>query len=138
MSARSSCRSAASGISGLDQAPFLTNSSMMDVDFVLPHLLVVGGSYIGLEFGQMFRRFGSEVTIVEMGPRLIGREDEEVSVAVAAFLGREGIAVRTGAKCLRAAKRGDEIVLGLDCAEGAPEVVGVAPPGRHRSSAQYG
>lgn len=113
-------RATTSGIAGLDQVPFLTNSSMMDVDFVPRHLLVVGGSYIGLEFGQMYRRFGSEVTIVEMGPRLIGREDEDVSAAVAAFLGREGIAVRTGAKCLRAARHGDEIVLGLDCAEARP------------------
>ncbi|GEP53847.1 FAD-containing oxidoreductase [Reyranella soli] len=117
-------RATTSGIAGLDQVPFLTNSSMMDVDFVPRHLLIVGGSYIGLEFGQMYRRFGSEVTIVEMGPRLIGREDEDVSVAVAAFLSREGISVRTGAKCLRAAKRGDEIVIGLDCIEGAPEVAG--------------
>jgi pyruvate/2-oxoglutarate dehydrogenase complex dihydrolipoamide dehydrogenase (E3) component len=117
-------RATTSGISGLDQVPFLTNSSMMDVDYVPRHLLVVGGSYIGLEFGQMYRRFGSEVTIVEMGPRLIGREDEDVSAAVATFLGREGITVRTGAKCLRTAKRGDEIVLGLDCAEGPPEVAG--------------
>lgn len=117
-------RATTSGISGLDQVPFLTNSSMMDVDFVPRHLLVVGGSYIGLEFGQMYRRFGSEVTIVEMGPRLIGREDEDTAAAVAGFLKREGISVRTGAKCLRVSKRGDEIVLGLDCTEGAPEVAG--------------
>ena len=117
-------RAATSGISGLDQVPYLTNSSMMVVDYLPRHLLVVGGSYIGLEFGQMYRRFGSEVTIVEMGPRLIGREDEDVSQAVAAFLGREGIGVRTSAKCLRAARRGDEIVLGLDCSEGPPEVAG--------------
>ena len=52
---------------------------MMDVDFLPEHLVIVGGSYVGLEFGQMYRRFGSEVTIVEMGPRLIGREDEDVS-----------------------------------------------------------
>src|SRR5262245_21962445 len=117
-------RATTSGIAGLDQVPYLTNSSMMDVDFVPRHLLVVGGSYIGLEFGQMYRRFGGEVTIVEMGPRLIGREDEDVSAAVAAFLDREGISVRTGAKCLRVARRGDEIVLGLDCTEGAPEVAG--------------
>jgi pyruvate/2-oxoglutarate dehydrogenase complex dihydrolipoamide dehydrogenase (E3) component len=117
-------RATTSGIAGLDQVPYLTNSSMMAVDFLPRHLLVVGGSYIGLEFGQMFRRFGSEVTIVEMGSRLVGREDEDVSAAVTAFLDREGIAVRTGAKCLRAARRGDEVVLGLDCTEGAPEVVG--------------
>src|SRR6266446_3098621 len=54
---------------GLDQVPYLTNSSMMDVDFLPEHLIIIGGSYIGLEFGQMYRRFGSEVTIVEMGPR---------------------------------------------------------------------
>jgi pyruvate/2-oxoglutarate dehydrogenase complex dihydrolipoamide dehydrogenase (E3) component len=117
-------RATTSGIAGLEQVPFLTNSSMMDLDFLPRHLLVVGGSYIGLEFGQMFRRFGSEVTIVEMGPRLIGREDEDVSAAVAAFLSKEGVAVRTGAKCLRAHHRGEEIVLGLDCTEGAPEVAG--------------
>ena len=117
-------RATTSGIAGLDQVPYLTNSSMMAVDFLPRHLLVVGGSYIGLEFGQMFRRFGSEVTIVEMGPRLVGREDEDVSAAITAFLGREGIAVRTGAKCLHAARRGDEVVLGLDCTEGAPEVAG--------------
>jgi pyruvate/2-oxoglutarate dehydrogenase complex dihydrolipoamide dehydrogenase (E3) component len=117
-------RAVTSGISGLDQVPYLTNSSMMEVDYLPQHLLVVGGSYIGLEFGQMYRRFGSEVTIVEMGPRLIGREDEDVSEAVAAFLGREGINVRTGAKCLHVARRGSEIVLGLDCTEGSPEVSG--------------
>ena len=64
---------------GLDQIDYLTNSSMMDVDFLPEHLIIVGGSYIGLEFGQMFRRFGSEVTIIEMSPRLIQREDEDVS-----------------------------------------------------------
>ena len=74
--------------------PFLTNSSMMDVDFVPEHLVIVGGSYIGLEFGQMFRRFGSDVTIVEMGDRLIGREDEDVSAAIRDILEAEGIDVR--------------------------------------------
>ena len=59
--------------------PFLTNSAMLELDTLPRHLVIVGGSYIGLEFGQMFRRFGSEVTVVEMGPRLIGREDEDVS-----------------------------------------------------------
>lgn len=65
--------------------PFFTNSSMMDVDFLPEHLVIVGGSYIGLEFGQMYRRFGSEVTIVEMGPRLIGREDEDGAAKLVAF-----------------------------------------------------
>ncbi|HLG47444.1 MAG TPA: FAD-containing oxidoreductase [Reyranella sp.] len=117
-------RAAIPSIEGLDQVPYLTNSTMMDVDFLPPHLLVLGGSYIGLEFGQMFRRFGSGVTIVEVGPRLIAREDEEVSQAVAAFLGREGIAIHTNAKCLSVERRGDEIVMTLDCDGQSREVVG--------------
>jgi pyruvate/2-oxoglutarate dehydrogenase complex dihydrolipoamide dehydrogenase (E3) component len=109
---------------GLGQVDYFTNSSMMDVDFLPRHLLVVGGSYIGLEFGQMYRRFGSDVTIVEMGPRLIAREDPDVSEAVAAFLAREGIDLRLNAKCLRVSKRDGEIVMGLDCSEGPPEIAG--------------
>src|SRR5439155_8647099 len=104
-------RAAVPEISGLDQVGHLTNSTMMDVDFLPRHLLVLGGSYIGLEFGQMYRRFGSEVTIVEIGPRLIPREDEDVSRAVADFLDREGIAVQLNAKCLRVTKQGDDIVM---------------------------
>jgi pyruvate/2-oxoglutarate dehydrogenase complex dihydrolipoamide dehydrogenase (E3) component len=111
-------------IAGLDKVDHLTNSSMMDVDFLPRHLLVVGGSYVGLEFGQMYRRFGSEVTIVEMGPRLIAREDEDVSEAVAAFLTREGVDLRLNAKCLHVSKRDGEIVTGLDCEQGPPEVRG--------------
>ncbi|HEX2886831.1 FAD-containing oxidoreductase [Vineibacter terrae] len=117
-------RAAVPDIPGLDQIDYLTNSSMMDVDFLPRHLLVLGGSYIGLEFGQMYRRFGSDVTIVEVGPRLIPREDEDVSEAVAAFLGREGVAIRTSAKCLSLSRRDGEIVMALDCDEGAREVRG--------------
>jgi pyruvate/2-oxoglutarate dehydrogenase complex dihydrolipoamide dehydrogenase (E3) component len=117
-------RAAVPDIGGLDKVDYLTNSSMMEVDYLPRHLLVVGGSYIGLEFGQMYRRFGSEVTIVEMAPRLIPREDEEVSQTVAAFLGREGIDVRTNAKCLTVAKKDGEIVMGLGCEQGPPEVRG--------------
>jgi pyruvate/2-oxoglutarate dehydrogenase complex dihydrolipoamide dehydrogenase (E3) component len=117
-------RAAVPDIPGLDQIDYLTNSSMMDVDFLPKHLLVLGGSYIGLEFGQMYRRFGSQVTIVELGPRLIAREDEETSQEVAAFLGREGIDVRTNANCLKIAQKDGEIVMTLSCAEGPPEVRG--------------
>ncbi|MDP1177504.1 NAD-binding protein, partial [Klebsiella pneumoniae] len=85
---------------GLDQVPFLTNSTMMDVDFLPEHLVVIGGSYVGLEFGQMFRRFRSRVTIVEKGPRLIAREDEDVSRAVREILEAEGIDVQVNADCL--------------------------------------
>jgi len=117
-------RAAVPDIPGLDQVDFLTNSSMMDVDFLPRHLVVLGGSYVGLEFGQMYRRFGSQVTIIELGPRLVSREDEEVSQEIATILGREGIDVRTGAHCLSVTKRDREIALQLSCEEGAQEVRG--------------
>jgi pyruvate/2-oxoglutarate dehydrogenase complex dihydrolipoamide dehydrogenase (E3) component len=108
-------RAAVPEIPGLDQVDYLNNSSMMDVDFLPRHLLVLGGSYIGLEFGQMYRRFGSEVSIVEHGPRLVAREDEDVSAAITGFLTREGITVRADAKCLRIDKQGDDIVMTIEC-----------------------
>ena len=109
---------------GLEQVEYLTNSSMMNVDFLPPRLIVVGGSYVGLEFGQMFRRFGSKVTVVEMGPRLIRREDEDVSAAIQEIMEGEGIALRLNAKCIAFSKRGEEIVAHLDCAEGPREISG--------------
>ena len=75
---------------------YFTNSTLLDIDFVPPHLIIVGGSYIGLEFAQVFRRFGSKVTVIEMAPRLIPREDEDVSAAVADILKGEGIDLRLG------------------------------------------
>lgn len=109
---------------GLDQVPYFTNSTMMDVDFLPEHLIVVGGSYIGLEFGQMYRRFGSRVTIVERGPRLIPREDEDVSQAVREILQAEGIDVQLDSNCLSARRDGGNIVVGLDCSGGAREAAG--------------
>jgi pyruvate/2-oxoglutarate dehydrogenase complex dihydrolipoamide dehydrogenase (E3) component len=117
-------RASVPAMPGIQDVPFLTNSSMMDVDFLPEHLVIVGGSYIGLEFGQMYRRFGSEVTIVEMGPRLIGREDEDISEAVRQILGAEGIQIRLNAKCISLAKRDSRIAVGIACDEGPPEVVG--------------
>jgi pyruvate/2-oxoglutarate dehydrogenase complex dihydrolipoamide dehydrogenase (E3) component len=111
-------------IAGVDKVPFLTNVSIMDVDFVPRHLVVVGGSYIGLEFAQMYRRFGSRVTVVEMGPRLIGREDEDVSHAVREFLEDEGIDVRLGAECLSLKKTKTGVAVGVECEAGAPQVHG--------------
>ena len=108
-------RAVAPDIPGLDRVEYLTNSSMMDIEVLPRHLLVLGGSYIGLEFGQMYRRFGSEVSIVELGPRLVFREDEDVSAAIVDILAREGVAVVTKAKCLRIDKQGDDIVLTVDC-----------------------
>jgi len=109
---------------GVHDIDFLTNSSMMSVDFLPKHLIVVGGSYIGLEFGQMFRRFGAEVTIIEMGPRLVGREDEDVSTAIREIVENEGVEVRVNAKCISFARRGEEIAAGVDCTDGAPQVYG--------------
>ena len=109
---------------GIQEVPFLTNSSMMDVDFVPDHLIVVGGGYVGLEFAQMYRRFGSEVTLIEMGPRLIGKEDEDVSEGIRQILEAEGVRVRLKAKCISMAKRGKDIVTSVSCDEASPEVVG--------------
>jgi len=96
----------------------LNNSSMMDVDFLPKHLVIIGGSYIGLEFGQMYRRFGSEVTIVEMAPRLISREDEEVSEAIKQIMEKEGIEIRLNAKCIKAQTKDGNVVVNVDCESG--------------------
>ncbi len=109
---------------GIHEVPFLTNSSMMNIDFLPEHFIVVGGSYVGLEFAQIYRRLGSEVTIVEMGPRLIGREDEDVSQAVLEILQAEGISVRLNAECISLIKRDGGVAVGLTCEEGPPEVAG--------------
>ena len=109
---------------GIDGVPYLTNSSMMSVDFLPEHLIVVGGSYIGLEFGQMYRRFGSEVTIVEQEPRLIAREDEEISESILKILEGEGVSVRRNAQCIALERRGGNVAVRLDCSEGAREVIG--------------
>ncbi|HEY7220476.1 MAG TPA: FAD-containing oxidoreductase [Candidatus Binatia bacterium] len=109
---------------GLDQVSYLNNSTMMDVDFLPEHLIVIGGSYIGLEFGQMYRRFGSEVTIVEMAPRLIQREDEDVSDAIKTILETEGIKMRLSAECIALERRGDKVAVGVDCTSGDKIVVG--------------
>jgi pyruvate/2-oxoglutarate dehydrogenase complex dihydrolipoamide dehydrogenase (E3) component len=117
-------RASVPAMPGIHDVPFLTNSSMMDIDFLPGHLVIVGGSYVGLEFGQMYRRFGSEVTIVEMAPRLIGREDEDVSEAVRQILESEGVRIRLNANCISLAKRDRRIAVGVECDEGPPEVVG--------------
>src|SRR5262249_36441151 len=92
--------------------------------FVPRHLVIVGGSYIGLEFAQIYRRFGAEVTVIEMAPRLIPREDEDISAAVADILKAEGIDIRLRVHGMSVAKRGKEIAISLDSESGAAEVVG--------------
>jgi pyruvate/2-oxoglutarate dehydrogenase complex dihydrolipoamide dehydrogenase (E3) component len=85
---------------------------------------VVGGSYIGLEFAQMYRRFGSEVTVIEKGPRLIWREDTDVSTAIDSILTAEGVKIRTAAECMSFEKDGEQIIARIECTAGAPEVAG--------------
>jgi pyruvate/2-oxoglutarate dehydrogenase complex dihydrolipoamide dehydrogenase (E3) component len=111
-------RASAPAMPGLDQVSYLNNSSMMEVDFLPEHLLIVGGSYIGLEFGQMYRRFGSEVTIVEKGPRLIAREDTDVSDTIKEILENEGINIHLNAECIGVERDGDKIAMNLNCDSG--------------------
>jgi pyruvate/2-oxoglutarate dehydrogenase complex dihydrolipoamide dehydrogenase (E3) component len=109
---------------GIDQIAYLTNTTILELDRVPEHLVVVGGSYIGLEFAQMYRRFGAAVTVIEMSPRLVSREDEDVSAAIRDILEREGIAVRTSAECVRFEKHPRGVSVHLTCDEGEPAVVG--------------
>jgi pyruvate/2-oxoglutarate dehydrogenase complex dihydrolipoamide dehydrogenase (E3) component len=109
---------------GLKDVSYLTNSSMMEVEYLPEHLIIIGGSYIGLEFAQMYRRFGSRVTVIEKGDRLIARDDEDVSTAVKEILENEGIEVRLNAECISVAKRGQGVAAQVDCDSGAPEVQG--------------
>jgi pyruvate/2-oxoglutarate dehydrogenase complex dihydrolipoamide dehydrogenase (E3) component len=109
---------------GIGETPFLTNTGILQLETLPEHLVVVGGSYIGLEFAQAYRRFGSAVTVVEMGPRLIGREDPDISEAVADILICEGIALRLDAECIRLAPRDDGVAIAVNCAKGEPEIVG--------------
>jgi pyruvate/2-oxoglutarate dehydrogenase complex dihydrolipoamide dehydrogenase (E3) component len=109
---------------GIAQTPFLTNSGMMRVDFVPQHLIVVGGSYVGLEFAQMYRRFGSQVTVVEKDSRLISREDDDISDEIRKILEAEGIHIRLDATCIRTSRTPTGVRIGVDCREGEPEIAG--------------
>ena len=115
-------RASIPALPGLDHVPFLTNSSMMHLDAVPAHLAIVGGSYVGLEFAQMFRRFGSDVTVIEMAPRLVQREDDDVSTAIHDILVREGIAVRVNARCISVSPGNAGVAVQVDCADGSPTI----------------
>jgi len=106
----------------LDPARCLTNASLMQLQELPEHLVVVGGSYIGLEFGQMFRRFGSRVTIVEKSPRLIAREDADVSEEIRRILQGEGIDVRLDSDCIAFEPRAAGVAVRARC-KGAIEIV---------------
>jgi pyruvate/2-oxoglutarate dehydrogenase complex dihydrolipoamide dehydrogenase (E3) component len=111
-------------IPGLDRVPYLTNSSMMEVDFLPPHLVVLGGSYVGLEFAQVYRRFGSEVTVIELAPHLVAREDADVSQAIADFLEEEGIDIRVNSRVIRVEKQDNNIAVSVETGATKSQVVG--------------
>jgi pyruvate/2-oxoglutarate dehydrogenase complex dihydrolipoamide dehydrogenase (E3) component len=117
-------RAAIPDFPGIEDVPYLTNSAIVALDYIPDHLIIVGGSYIGLEFAQMYRRFGAEVTVIEKSTHLVGREDEDVSDAVRAILEAEGIHIRTGAECIRLFAHEAGVAVGVNCTEGEPEVVG--------------
>lgn len=117
-------RAAVPAIPGVERVNALTNTTILDLDTLPEHLIVLGGSYIGLEFAQVFRRFGARVTVVEKLDRVIAREDPDVSEAVAGLLRDEAIAVETGADCIAVERRGGGVALKLACADGGREVAG--------------
>src|SRR5712671_6635474 len=105
---------------GIRDVPYFTNSTLLQIDFAPEHLLIVGGSYIGLEFAQMFRRFGSRVTVIEKAPKLLSREDDDVAAEIRAVLEREGIEIRINAECMAMKRKGDRIEIRMECKEGEP------------------
>lgn len=117
-------RAARPDLPGLADVPYLDHAGLLELDELPAHLVVVGGSYVGLELAQVHRRLGSEVTVLQRGPRLVPREDEDVAEALRTILEKEGIAVRTGAECIRVERRGDGVLARVRCTEGAPEVLG--------------
>ncbi len=117
-------RAAVPDFPGVDQVRALTNSTLLELDTLPRHLAIVGGSYIGLEFAQIFRRLGADVTVIEKAPRLVAREDPDISDAVRGILEAEGITVRCDAECIRFAARGEDVEVGVTCQSGEPFVVG--------------
>ncbi len=109
---------------GVDEIAYLTNSSILHLQEVPRHLIVIGGSYIGLEFAQSFRRLGAEVTVIEKGSRIVAREDEDVSAAIQDILAQEGIAFRLDAECISFAGHPEGVSAGVTCVSGDPDVVG--------------
>jgi pyruvate/2-oxoglutarate dehydrogenase complex dihydrolipoamide dehydrogenase (E3) component len=117
-------RAAVPDMPGIRTVKFLTNTDIVALDTLPEHLVVVGGSYVGLEFAQMYRRFGARVTIVEKGPRLAPREDKDVSQAIHEILEAEGIVVRTNATCISLAPHAQGVTVGVDCTSSGSEEVG--------------
>lgn len=109
---------------GVSDVPYLTSTSVLALMTLPKHLIVVGGSYVGLEFAQMFRRFGSEVTVVERGARLLPREDDDACSGIKEALEAEGIRFRLSAECISLHQRTGGVGVGVSCSEGVPEELG--------------
>lgn len=109
-------------IPGMAEVPTLDNATIMELSEVPEHLVIVGGSYIGLEFAQMMRRFGAEVTVVERAARLLGREDEDVSEGIHDILKAEGIHIALGSECISLAGESGRITVGTVCGEDKPGI----------------
>ena len=118
------CRPFIPDMPGVGAVPFLTSSTILDLEQLPAHLVVVGAGYVGLEFAQMFRRFGSEVSIVDKNRRLAPHEDEDASDVVREVFQSEGISIRTGATCIHLESRENGVKVGLDCDEGEPHIDG--------------
>jgi pyruvate/2-oxoglutarate dehydrogenase complex dihydrolipoamide dehydrogenase (E3) component len=109
---------------GIGSVAFLTSTSLLELEELPPHLIIIGGSYVGLEFAQMYRRFGSKVTVIEMQPRLLSHEDPEVAAAIQTALEAEGIQIRLGAECIELAHDAGSVTANVHCSTGSPEVTG--------------
>jgi pyruvate/2-oxoglutarate dehydrogenase complex dihydrolipoamide dehydrogenase (E3) component len=118
------CRATIPNLPGIHNTPYLDNSSLLALNILPKHLVIVGGSYIGIEFGQMYRRFGSEVTIIEKSPRLVAHEDEDVSACIQTILEAEGIHIRTHAECIHLAPHPDGVSLGTNCTIDSAPILG--------------
>jgi pyruvate/2-oxoglutarate dehydrogenase complex dihydrolipoamide dehydrogenase (E3) component len=118
------CRASIPNLPGVRDIPFLDNTSLLALNTLPTHLVIVGGSYIGIEFGQMYRRFGSEVTIIEMKDRLVSHEDEDVSACIQSILEADGIHIRTSAECIHLKPHADGVTVGTNCNTGEPDITG--------------
>jgi pyruvate/2-oxoglutarate dehydrogenase complex dihydrolipoamide dehydrogenase (E3) component len=118
------CRASIPNLPGVHDIPFLDNTSLLALNTLPTHLVIVGGSYIGIEFGQMYRRFGSEVTIIEMKDRLVSHEDEDVSACIQSILEAEGIHIRTSAECIHLAPHPNGVTVGTNCTVAEPDILG--------------
>ena len=109
---------------GMHELPTLDNASVMALNEVPEHLVIIGGSYIGLEFAQVMRRLGAQVTVVERSPQLLPREDDDVAAGIRAILEAEGVRIELGAECLSLSQQGSQIAIGAECATDLPPIAG--------------